>query len=397
MNRLSGSPLLLLLMLAGLTAMTPFSIDAYLPAMPSIARGLGTTIHNVELSISIFLAGYSLGQLLGGPFSDHFGRRRGMFTGLSLFLLGSGGLALSTSIEAFWVFRIIQAVGGGIAVVNPGAIIRDLSEGKQSARYFSHMALIMLVAPLLAPLIGVGILKLAGWRGIFVFLFTYAVLIFLAIYLRVPETRVALGVATGTLQRYLMVFRHRIALGYLFTSSFATGGMFAFITSSPSVYMGFFGVGETVYSILFGANVAALVVINRLNVVLIKHYPLEGLIYLGQGIQIVSGLTLFLYVLNNPEPVLAVTVALIMVFLSSQAFIIANANASAIEFFPANSGTASALLGSCSFATGAMTGSLVALLTDGTPVAMIGVMLACAICGPALRFLCQRGGDAEQK
>jgi DHA1 family bicyclomycin/chloramphenicol resistance-like MFS transporter len=143
----------LLFLLARLTALAPLAIDAYLPAIPSMAISFGTSIHHVELSLSLFLAGFAVGQLIGGPLSDHFGRRLTIFVGLSIFAFGTLAIIFSSTLNGLLLFRIIEALGGGMAVVNSGAIIRDVSSGRDSAHNLSQMALIMMMVPLLAPAI----------------------------------------------------------------------------------------------------------------------------------------------------------------------------------------------------------------------------------------------------
>lgn len=380
----------LLFLLAGLTALAPLAIDAYLPAIPSMAISFDVPIHRVELSLSLFLAGFAVGQLIGGPLSDQFGRRLTVFVGLAIFAFGTVGIIFSSTLNDLLLFRIIEALGGGMAIVNSGAIIRDISSGRDSARNLSHMALIMMTAPLLAPVMGMALLHITGWHGIFVFLFFYTVIITFFIYKNIPETRSKTKHELSLLQRYLTILKHRQALGYLFALCFAYGGMFAFITGSPSVYMGYFGLSETVYPLFFGANIITMVVTNRINVWLLKYCNPSRLLSLGQLIQLLAGLTLLAYVSIVDFPQLAVVVVLIMLFISSQSFIASNATSSTIEFFPNNSGTASALLGSSGFATGALSGSLVGLLGDGTPFPMALVMAGCIITGITLRFLMQR-------
>tara|TARA_R110002049_G_scaffold209651_1_gene380563 strand:- start:2376 stop:3158 length:783 start_codon:yes stop_codon:yes gene_type:complete len=252
------------------------------------------------------------------------------------------------------------------------------------------MALIMMMAPLFAPVIGMGLLHITGWHGIFAFLLAYTVIITFFIYKNIPETRAKNEHRPSAIQRYLMVLKHRQALGYLFALCFAYGGMFAFITGSPSVYMGFFDLSETVYPLFFGANIVTMILANRINVWLLRYYNANHLLSLGQCIQLVTGIALLSYVLISDSPVLAVIVGLVMLFVGSQSFIVSNATSSTIEFFPNNSGTASALLGSSGFATGALAGSLVGLLGDGTPFPMALVMTGCIVMGISLRFMMQR-------
>ena len=382
--------------LAGLMAMAPFAIDAYLPAMPTMAEWFQVPIHEVELSLSLFLGGFAIGQLVGGPFSDHFGRRLSIITGVLLFMLGTAGILLSPTIEGVWLFRIIEALGGGLAVVNSPAVIRDLSSGKDSARHLSHMAVIMMMAPLLAPVIGMVLLHVSGWHGIFAFLFIYALFIGSMIFFRLPETRVKHPQKISALRRYGQVLKHRYALGYIFSQSFSYGGMFTFITASPLVYMGFFGVSETLYPFLFGANVVTMVVANRLNVNLLHRFHSSTLLSAGQFVQVGAGIILLAHIALAHAPSLAVVAACIMLFIGAQGLIVSNATANTVEFFPHNSATATALLGACGFLTGSLSGALVGAMGDGTPLPMAQVMCACAVAGPVMRFLLQMTPATQQ-
>ncbi len=379
----------LIYILAGLTALAPLAIDAYLPAMPSMAIDFTASIYGVELSLSLFLAGLSCGQLIGGPCSDHFGRRHTIFSGLIIFVLATISIIISTSLTELLVLRTVQAIGVGIAMVNASAIVRDISRGRDSARNLTNIAMVMMIAPLLAPLIGALILHISDWRGIFIFLFIYTVAIGYLIYRYIPETRQLHSHRPSVLQRYMAVLSHRYALGYLFTLGCTYGALFSFITASPSVYMGYFSANAYTYSVLFGANIITLIVINRLNAHLLHHFDPSKLLSFGQIIQLTTATILCSYIMWNAHPSLPVIVGFIMLFIGSQSFIISNAISSAIEFFPTNSGTATALLGATRFAIGALASSLVSLFGNGTPLPMIVIMTACVIAGLILRALCQ--------
>lgn len=373
--------------LAGLTALTPLAVDAYLPAMPTMAEYFSTSIHNIELSLSVFLAGFSLGQLVGGPFSDHMGRRRTVFIGLLIFAIACVGIMFSTTLFSLLSFRVIQAFGGGMAIVNSSAIIRDLSSGRDSARHLSNMSLIMMAAPLLAPLIGITILQFSNWHSIFLFLLIYTLIIAFIIHRNIPETRQHHPHKLSAVQRYLLVLRHRHALGYLLTLSFSLGGMFAFITGSPSVYMGYFQISETAYPFFFAANIVSMLFFNRLNVYLLHRFAPDRLLSLGQALQLIAALLLLSHILISPVPQLAIVVGLIMLFIGSQGLIVANATSSTIEFFPHNSATATALLGASGFSMGALAGTLVGILGDGTPFPMVLIMTGCILSSISLRLI----------
>lgn len=375
--------------LAALAAMAPLAIDAYLPAMPAMAKGLQVSIHDIELSLSIFLAAFSIGQVIGGPFSDHFGRRRAIFTGIALFAIGSAGIMASKNVHTLWLFRVIEALGAGLMAVNAPAVIRDLSNGQQSARNLSHMAVIMMLAPLVAPMLGMGILQIGPWQAIFLFLLAFSLLVAVTVHFRLPETRIQNQQRPGIWQRYHQILCHRHALGFVAAQSFAYGGMFAFITASPLVYISFFGVSQQLYPFLVGANVLMMVIANRINVRLLKNISSKHLLGFGQGLQSLAGISLLTYILLATTPKLAITAVLVISFVGTQGFIVSNATANMIEFFPNNSGTASALLGACSFMTGACSSGLVGIFGDGTPQPMAVMMCVCTLSGVLLRVALQ--------
>lgn len=381
----------LIYLLAALTAMAPLAIDAYLPALPAMAQHFGSTMHQAELSLSVFLAGFAIGQLIGGPVSDHFGRRGATGSGISLFCLATLGIVFSETMLQIWLFRALQAIGGGLAVVNSAAVIRDLSRGQDSARHLSNMALVMMLAPLLAPLLGMLLLKAGGWRLIFDFLLVYGLIVGLALMLRLPETRRHdEGPRPGALARYMMVLRHRHALGYVLAQCFAVGGMFTFITASPAVYMGHFGVSASLYPFLFAVNVLSMIVANRLNLRLLQRHRPQTLLIVGQTAQIASGVLMLAYIGLSDTASIVLLVPLVMLFIGAMGLIVANATAATVEFFPHNSATATAVLGAAGFGTGAVSGGLVGLFGGRPDWSMAATMLGCALLACLLRWLMQR-------
>lgn len=380
-----------LLILAALTALAPLATDAYLPAIPTIANELGRSVHDVELSISLFLGGFALGQVIGGPFSDHFGRRIGIFTGLSLFCVGTAAILFTSSLEWLWGARVLQAIGGGLTVVNTPAIVRDFYSGRESAATMSRMGIILMIAPLSAPLIGSVILQFSSWQMIFLFLLCYGVLLGWVIHRRLPESRQVQLDRPNALKRYWAVLSHRYALGYLASACCAYGSLFAFITGSPSVYMGYFGLSESVYPFVFGANVVTLIAMSRLNIRLLrKHMPLR-LLSVAQVLQLGVGLIFLAYIYFSSAPALVAVVLLIMLFMGFHGLLTANTMAGITEFFPTNAATATALLGACGFATGALSGTLVGIYGDGTAWPMAVIMAACSVLAPVARSLLQLG------
>lgn len=383
----------LIWMLAGLISIGPLAVDAYLPAMPMIATSLATSIHDVELSLSIFLVGFALGQLFGGPFSDHYGRRGTILIGLGLFALGSLMAALSQSIEMLWLARLVQALGGGMGVVNTMAVVRDLYSGREVARALSRVVSIMMAAPLLAPFLGSLLLLISGWRSIFAVLVIYALLLLLVLLRTLPETRQPDTdpdqQRPNPLQRYWQVMRHRATLGFLFSTAFSQAGMFAFITGAALVYMQHYQISPQVFPFLFGMNIITLIACNRINVLLLNHHDPVTLLKMGQGIQLLIGLVLLGSFLWFELP-LWVVVMLIMLFIGQHGFIMGNGISSAVDYFPHNAATASALITATGFMMGAASGTLVGLLGDGSPVPMLAVMAVCPVLGILLRTLLHR-------
>lgn len=384
------------ILLAALTALAPLAIDAYLPALPAIADYYAVSIHDVELSLSVFLAGFSFGQLIGGPFSDHFGRRLSMFSGLGIFLLGSLMVITSPGIEWMWLGRAVQALGGGLAIVNPAAIIRDLSSGVASARSMAHMSVIMMLAPMLAPVIGSVFLRFSSWQAIFVFLFLYCCIVGLIILRQLPETRILQAHRPSALNRYWQVISHRQALGFGFSVTFNYAALFAFVTASPLVYINYFGASEQLYPLLFGANVAGMITFNRLNVLLLRRFQPVAILITGQYLQLVTLLSLVVYLWLCQQPQLWVAVGHVALFACFQSLIAPNATACAIEYFPHNSATASALIGAKGFFSGALSGAAVGFFGDGTALPMAMTMLICALMGLFLRVLLHRSATEAQ-
>src|SRR5688500_7115252 len=192
------------LLLGILTAFAPLSIDMYLPAFPTIGRDLGASPADVELTLASFFVGLAFGQITTGPMIDRFGRKRPLYAGLALYVAGSLGCALSSSISMLIGFRALQAFGGAVGIVVARAVVRDLHTGAAAARMLSRLVLVMGVAPILAPLFGGLMLQVFGWRAIFGVLASIGAVTLAAVVFALPETappqvrtkRLALPIAT---------------------------------------------------------------------------------------------------------------------------------------------------------------------------------------------------------
>ncbi|MBF7053429.1 Bcr/CflA family multidrug efflux MFS transporter [Halomonas sp. KAO] len=387
----------LALLVAANTALAPFAIDAYLPAMAALAEDIGASIHHTELSLSAFLAGFALGQLIFGPVSDRVGRKPVLLGGLVVFLLASLVITSVGSLPELLAWRFVQALGGGATVVNSAAIVRDCFHGREAAKVMSTMAIIMLMAPLAAPVVGSALLYLGDWWLIFVFLAVYAGFLMWLLGTRLPETRAPGRFATTPRQvlgNYVSVLRDRRAMGFIAAASMTFAGLFAFVTASPFLYLEHFGLTPSLYPLVFGVNVVIMVAANRLNIRLLRWYtPLQNL-RLGLGVQLVAGLGLALVVATGLES-LVTMVPLIMLFAGTIGLVAPNAITSLLDRFPHMSATAAALQGSIQFSCGALAGVLVGAFEIDSAWPMVGTMLgATLLANLGIRVL---AGTAEQE
>jgi len=373
-------PKRLSILLAIVVALTPFAIDMYLPAMPAMAVYFATGIDQIEISMPLFLIGFALGQIIGGPVSDNYGRKPIGIAGFTLFTIASVMILFAPTVESLWVLRFVQAFGGGFGAVIAAAIVRDLYDGKDSAKIFTLIGLIMMVAPLIAPAVGSLMLESFGWQSIFVVLAVYAIVQVMIIGLLLPETK-TLRLLRGhkragpkqVLGIYKMIITRRQSLGYLLCQAFVVGSMFAFLTEASFMYIEYYGVSTSKFPILFGANILVMMFFNRLNARLLDRYSSRQLLKLGISVQLISvSLLLLLYTTGNLS--LWSNVLLIMFSVGPLGIIGPNNMASFLHCFSKNSATANAVMGTLQFALGAAIGMAVSLLHTGTLLPLFSIM-----------------------
>ncbi|MCG6657254.1 multidrug effflux MFS transporter [Halomonas campisalis] len=382
---MSLNPRRVALLVAANTALAPFAIDAYLPAMSVLADHVGASIHHTELSISAFLAGFAIGQLLFGPLSDRLGRKPVLLAGLLAFLLASLAITTIDSLTELLVWRFVQALGGGACVVNSAAIVRDCFSGRQAASVMSTMAMIMMLAPLVAPLVGSGLLYLADWWLIFVFLAVYAAFLLWLMGTRLPETR-APGQPVASfrqvLRNYASVLRHREGLGYICAVAASFGGLFAFVTASPYVYLEHFGLSPAVYPFVLGVNVVVIALSNQLNIQLLNSRSPQQNLLLGLGVQLAMALCLALAAAAGLAS-LPVVVVLVMFYSGMIGLITPNAMSLLLDQFGHMSATATAMMGFIKFGAAALAGVMVGAFEIESLWPMVLTMLVASLVGNA--------------
>ena len=392
-------PRWLALWLAVLVALTPFSIDTYLPAIPAMAAALGTEVARVQHSVSSFLLGFALGQLSGGPLSDRWGRRTVGTIGLGVFIASSLAMLFVTHVDQLIALRLLQAFGGGFATVICAAIVRDLYSGREAAKVISTISTMMLLAPLLAPVIGSVLLAIGGWQSIFVFLLAYAVAMMVLVRLLLPETvsrftraRRQSRSKSDLLRNYGQVLNNRRALGFLGAQACVSGSMFIYITTAPFVFMEYFGVSAGRFPLFFGACVAALIAMVQINIRLLNFFEPRRILLAGICLQLAGCALLLLGTLTGVRELVLWMVPLVLI-MSCIGITGPNAAACYLEFFPRISGSANALYGAALFITGGVLGGLVNSLHTGTLVPIAGTMLGCATCALLLALFVARARD----
>ncbi|MCF2899903.1 MULTISPECIES: Bcr/CflA family efflux MFS transporter [unclassified Pseudoalteromonas] len=370
---------ILLPLLASIVAITPLAIDLYLPAMLVIANDLQTTMPNVQISLSIYLAGYALGMLFFGPIADELGRRLLAKVGLSLFGISSLALAFCQNIELFWSLRAIQAFTGAAATVVVPGIIRHIYR-ENTAKGMSYVSMIMMVAPLIAPTLGSLIMGISTWQVIFIVLAGYSFTILALVQIHLIDIPIFKSKQRGLalfFNSYKTVFSRRSALADIASSMFASFAFFCFLTSVPYVYLDFFKVDEQLFGVLFAFNVLALMFGNFMNTRLVPRLGSRKLLFIGLGIGFVAGGALLLFSVMHLS--LYFIVATIAPLMMSLGIVASNADSLILMQFEEKSGTATAVIGTLRFGSGALVGPILAFVHPQSAIPFSAMMFSALI------------------
>lgn len=368
-----------LAILSTLMGFASISTDFYLPAMPAMALSLGADTGTVEWTVSGYLVGFSLGQLLWGPISDRHGRRLPVALGLVLFIIGSAGCALAGNVQAMIGWRMVQAVGASAGVVLSRAMVRDLYAGHRAAQMLSTLITVMAIAPLVGPIAGGQILALAGWRAIFWTLVAIGLLTLAALF-TLPETLPTGRRNRETLGRVLVgygtLLRDRRLLGYAGAGGFFYAGMFAYIAGTPFAFITYHHVPAELYGVLFAAGIVGIMVTNMVNARLVMRLGSDRTLLGGTMVAAVSGIGTALAARADWGGLWGL-VGTLFVFIAATGFIVANSIAGALSDFPDRAGAVSALIGAIHYGSGIIGSALVGAFADGTAWPM-GLVIALA-------------------
>ncbi len=369
-------PKLLAFQLALLTALTPFAIDTYLPAMAQMALDFDTSVQAMGKTVSSYLLGFALGQLIGGPLSDRYGRKLIAACGLGFFILCSVQIMLGDNLSDLVQWRFLQAIGGGFATVVVAAIVRDNFSGRESATIFSMIGIIMMVAPLIAPAVGSLILTISEWQSIFLFLIAYAVLLLGVLAIYIPDSPVHSSASdTGSshtttsvqaprqslprhfYESYKQVFAQTSAMPHLLGQSLISGILFTFITNAAFILIDYFGVSKNHFSLYFAMIVAGIMLANRLNIHLLNAYPRHKILLVGCSLQMLATVSLAL-VTYTSTPSLVLFITFFSVIIACIGFIFGNNLSLYMDYYPQHSGSANAVFGCSTFLAGSLLGTL---------------------------------------
>ncbi len=385
------------LILGLLSAIGPFAIDMCLPALPDIGRSLGAEVGPVQFSLTAFFLALGVGQLLYGPVSDMVGRKPPLYFGLGLFTLASIGCALATDIQTLVALRFLQGLGAAAGMAIPRAVVRDLHTGTEAARLMSLLMLVFSVSPILAPLVGSGVIALTGWRGVFWAVALASVAGLALVYGALQETRSAADRVESSLgsalRAYGLLLRDWHYLGLVGIGATAMAGFFVYLAGSPFVLINHYGLTPVQYSLAFSFNAIAFIGASQFTGMLGHRF---GLVRLVKTAASASGLTmsvLLVYYLAGGDQ-LAVLIALYFVASAFMGLVIPTTSVLALEKHGAIAGTASALLGTLQMLGGAAAMAIVSMFANGKPLPMVVGMASGALIGVALTWV-TLGGDSK--
>ncbi|MCX5497106.1 multidrug effflux MFS transporter [Kaistia dalseonensis] len=365
-----------------LSAIGPFAIDMYLPALPTIGEDLGASTAAVQLSLMAFFGSVAIAQLIYGPISDMLGRKAPLYFGLTLFVVASIGCSFASTIEMLILFRFIQGVGACAAMVIPRAIVRDLHTGTEAAKLMSLLMLVFSISPILAPLAGSGIIHIAGWRGVFwaVTIAGALGLVLLGLALpetRPPESRVESSVSSA-LAGYRQLLTDRHFLGLTFIGAFGVSSFFTYLANSSFVLIEHYGLTPTQYSFAFSINAVSFIGVSQFNGKLGGLFGLARVMKFAVTCFVSIMVLLLAVVLAGFDDLLLIGVLLFFGF-GFLGLVIPTSAVLALDEHGAIAGTASALMGTLQFLTGGVIMAVTGLFSDGTALPMI-----CGIAGSAI-------------
>ncbi|KQN43724.1 MFS transporter [Serratia sp. Leaf50] len=382
----TGLPFIIIL--SALMAVTSLSTDIYLPAMPVMAKDLQG---NAELTVTGFLIGFCIAQLIWGPLSDHFGRRMPLFVGMVLFVIGSVGCALSSDIVQIVFWRVFQALGACTGPMLARAMIRDLYSRTRAAHMLSTLMMVMAIAPIAGPLLGGQMITVTSWHSIFWLLGIIGTLMLISVFWlpeTLPEEKRVQASLYGALCNYYQLLTNAKFMCFTLCLTFYYVAAYAFITGSPFVYITYFGIDPQHYGWLFAFNIVGLMAVSIVNRRLVHRYPLEALLKFAIFIAALAALVLAA-ASGLGFGGISLIVGAVFVFFCMNGIISATSTVCALDAVPNIAGSASALIGALQYGSGIISSLLLALFSDGTPWTMGWIMATFTVASAVMALTMQ--------
>ncbi len=376
-----GQRAVYVVVLGALTALGPFTIDLYLPAFPQIEADLDVSTAAIQLTLTATMIGFALGQLVVGPWSDRVGRRLPLILATALHVIASLGVALAPDIALLMAARVLQGVGAAAGGVVAMATVRDLFGGYPLVRMLSRLALVNGLAPIAAPVIGSQLLLVMPWRGLFVVLAIYGFAVVLAAAFFIVETlpparRLDPGHSTIG-QRYRSLFGDRVFIGVALIGGFSFSGLFAYLSASPFLFQGVYGLDPQGYGLLFAVNSLGIVTGVQVSSRLAKRIPPQWILAVSTAVLLLASVTIVVLELLGAG--FWGTVVPLWFFITACGFGFPMVQALALAQHGKEAGTAASLLGALNFGLAGVLSPIVGLLGVDNAVPMGAVMAVTAL------------------
>jgi MFS transporter, DHA1 family, multidrug resistance protein len=365
-----------------LTAVGPFAIDMYLPALPTIAASLSASTAATQMTLMAFFVAFGVCQIAYGPASDMVGRKPPLYFGLALFVLGAIGCAAAPSIGWLIGFRFVQGLGASAMMVIPRAIIRDLHTGPEATRLMALVMLVFSVSPILAPLAGSALIVPFGWRAVFVAAIVFAGLAFVLTATLLPETRLpkdrVVVSVSSLLDGFGMLLRNPRFLGLTFIGGFGLSSLFAFLAGSSFIYINHFGLTPTQYSLAFSVNAIGFFGASQFAAGFDVRFGIARVVTFAVCLYAFFALALLAGVASGIDSLAWLMTLLFLVF-ACLGLVIPSTMVLALEEHGRIAGMAAALGGALQMVAAGVVVVIVSLVFDGTALPMVSVIAGCAL------------------
>jgi len=368
-------------LLCALSILVPSGVDSFLESMPKMALYFGVNISVIKLTITIYFLGCAVGSFFGGPFSDSFGRKPIVITGLLAYGISAISITLVDKLAWVLFFRFIQGFGGGFTITMVSLFIHDRFKGKLVAKFITLVSMTIMLDPIISPTISHLFIQFLAWKGAFYFSFIYSIILFL-LFIFIQESRNTSLITNKItvrhlLKQYKIFFSYRQPVLLLISTSFSMAGIYIFITEASFIYIIYFKVEQQLFPLLFIGNIILNVLFSIGNIRLLKFYSPKTIVRLGLVIYLIAGIALFVTVQFNPS--FWVVFCLISIFIGAIGLIFGNSSAIIIKYKAQISGAASANISLFRFILGFLVSGILAIFHSNSLIPMGTAMFCCSL------------------